>query len=212
MPNSTVVVITEIRYETPSLDAVGARTGREELGPMLMKPTLSACLAAAVCSLALLIPTLPAHGQEAVTGVRQAEDLFTSTDPRLHANKQVAYRIIRDLLEAGQWQRADEYLSKRYIQHNPNTASGRAAVVKYFADVLKVLPRPIPASLKTPIVAVLAEGDLVTVMYPRVVRDRQDPAHTYTTTWYDTWRIRDGKADEHWDPAVKGESPDVVSR
>lgn len=31
------------------------------------------------------------------------------------------------------------------------------------------------------------------------------------TTWYDTWRIRDGKADEHWDAAVKSESPDVIS-
>ena len=25
---------------------------------------------------------------------------------------------------------------------------------------------------------------------------------TYTTTWFDTWRFVDGKADEHWDPAT----------
>jgi hypothetical protein len=22
----------------------------------------------------------------------------------------------------------------------------------------------------------------------------------YTSTWFDTWRVVDGKADEHWDP------------
>lgn len=167
---------------------------------------------AAACSLATLMLAAPVLAQEAVTGAADTESLFMSSDPKLHANKQVAYRIIRDLLEAGQWQRADEYLTERYTQHNPNAASGRAAVVNYFVDVLKVQPRPIPARIKTPIVAVLAEGDLVTVMYPRVVRDRQDPNRTYTTTWYDTWRIRDGKADEHWDPALKGEAPDLSSR
>jgi predicted SnoaL-like aldol condensation-catalyzing enzyme len=153
-----------------------------------------------------------AQAQDAVSAAADAESLFASPDPKLHANKQVAYRIIRELLEAGQWQRAGELLTERYTQHNPNAASGRAAVVNYFVNVLKVQPRPIPARIKTPIVAVLAEGDLVTVMYPRVVRDRQDPARTYTTTWYDTWRIRDGKADEHWDPALKGEAPDLSSR
>jgi predicted SnoaL-like aldol condensation-catalyzing enzyme len=25
---------------------------------------------------------------------------------------------------------------------------------------------------------------------------------TYYTTWFDTWRFVDGKADEHWDPAT----------
>ena len=27
--------------------------------------------------------------------------------------------------------------------------------------------------------------------------------NAYTTTWFDMWRIKDGKADEHWDPATK---------
>ncbi|RST50396.1 nuclear transport factor 2 family protein [Variovorax sp. MHTC-1] len=173
---------------------------------------MRARVAAAAAFLTALNLVPAAHAQEAVTGAADAESLFASSDPKLHANKQVAYRIIRDLLEAGQWQRADEYLTERYVQHNPNAASGRAAVVHYFVSVLKVRPRPIPARIKTPIVAVLAEGDLVTVMYRRVVRDRGDPNRTYTTTWYDTWRIRDGKADEHWDPALRGESPDLSSR
>ncbi len=28
------------------------------------------------------------------------------------------------------------------------------------------------------------------------------PTKSYTTTWFDTWRFVDGKADEHWDPAT----------
>lgn len=134
------------------------------------------------CALALLLASATAHAQETVVGAADAERLFTSPDPKLHANKQVAYRIIRELLEAAQWQRADELLSERYVQHNPNAASGRAAVVNYFTQVLKVQPKPLPARISTPIVAVLAEGDLVTVMYPRVVRDAKDPARSYTTT------------------------------
>lgn len=173
---------------------------------------LRASLAAAVCAFTLLLQPLDAQAQEPVRGAADAESLFTSPDPKLHANKQVAYRIVRDLLEAGHWHRAGDYLTERYIQHNPNAASGRAAVVDYFVNVRKVQPRPVPERISTPITAVIAEGDLVTVMYPRVVRDRQDASRSYATTWYDTWRIVGGKADEHWDPALKSESPDVAPR
>ena len=34
-------------------------------------------------------------------------------------------------------------------------------------------------------------------------KDPKDPSKTYTTTWFDMWRIKDGKADEHWDSAMK---------
>lgn len=132
-----------------------------------------------------------------------AETLFTSHDPKLHANKQVVYGIIRDLLEANHWDKAGDYLTERYIQHNPNATSGRAGVVAYFTQVLKLQPSPIPEKIKTPVAFVMAEGDLVTVGYAREIKDEKNPAKTYTTTWFDTWRIKDGKADEHWDPATR---------
>ena len=73
--------------------------------------------------------------------------------------------------------------------------------MKFFTEVLKVAPNPIPARLEAPIVAVIAEGDLVTVLS---VSERKDSTgKPYTTTWFDTWRIKDGKADEHWDCATK---------
>jgi predicted SnoaL-like aldol condensation-catalyzing enzyme len=115
----------------------------------------------------------------------------------------VVYHIVRDLLEANPWALADQFLTERYLQHNPNVPSGRDTVVQFFTEVLKLEPSPIPEKIATPVVFVSAEGDLVTVATVRTEPDPKDPAKTYTTTWYDTWRIVDGKADEHWDSAVK---------
>ncbi|MBB3946429.1 putative SnoaL-like aldol condensation-catalyzing enzyme [Rhizobium skierniewicense] len=152
---------------------------------------------------AFSLATLPAYAQEAVVKAADAEALFTSPDPKLNANKQVTYKIIRDLLEAGHWDKADQYLTERYIQHNPNAASGRDGVIKFFTEVLKVEKKPIPDKISSPVVFVTAEGDLVTVGFVREVKDPKDPTKTYTTTWFDTWRFVDGKADEHWDSALK---------
>jgi predicted SnoaL-like aldol condensation-catalyzing enzyme len=140
--------------------------------------------------------------QEPVVGASDPEALFHSADPKLDINKQAAYHIVKDLLEAGHWELADRYLTERYIQHNPNAASGRAGVVKFFTEVMKVQPKPIPDKMATKVVSVTAEGDLVVVAYVREMRDTKDPSKRYTTTWFDMWRFVGGKADEHWDPAA----------
>ncbi|MBU1304423.1 MAG: nuclear transport factor 2 family protein [Alphaproteobacteria bacterium] len=144
-----------------------------------------------------------AQAQEAVVAAVDKEALFTSPDPQLNANKQVVYHIMKDLLEANHWETADQFLTERYLQHNPSIPSGRDTVVKFFTETLKVQPTPIPDKMVSPVVFVTAEGDLVTVATVRTEPDPKDPSKTYTTTWYDTWRILDGKADEHWDAAVK---------
>ncbi len=143
------------------------------------------------------------HAQEAVVGVADAESLFTSPDPKLNTNKQAAYHIEKDLLEAGQWGNAGKWLTDRYIQHNPNAKSGLAGVVYFFTQVLKVQPKPVPAKTTLKIVSVVAEGDYVVVVTPREIKDAKDPSKNYTTTWFDMWRFVDGKADEHWDGATK---------
>jgi predicted SnoaL-like aldol condensation-catalyzing enzyme len=144
---------------------------------------------------------MPVFAQAPVVEAADPESLFTDKDPALHANKQVVLRIVRDLLEANHWSEAPKYISERYIQHNPNVASGLAPVMAFFGSRT---PGAIPArhSWKTKVVAVLADGDLVTVATARTHPDPRNPAKTYTTTWFDMWRIKDGKADEHWDPAT----------
>ena len=154
-------------------------------------------------TIALLVWGASVCAQEPVTGASDPDALFVSPDPKLNANEQVAYHIIKDLIEAGHWEQADRYLTERYIQHNPLAASGRQGVVKFFIEVVKAKPVPIPEKMKSKIVAVVAEGDLVTVAYVRELKDPKDPAKTYTTTWFDMWRFKDGKADEHWDPQTK---------
>jgi predicted SnoaL-like aldol condensation-catalyzing enzyme len=153
--------------------------------------------------LSLCAFTTVSLAQDAVVAAKDAEALFTSPDPVLHRNKQTAYFIMRDLLEANHWELADRYLTEEYIQHNPLAASGRQAVVDFFTKVLKVQPKPIPEKLSLPIVSVVAEGDLVIVATLRVMKDPKDPSKTYTTTWFDQWRFVNGKAAEHWDCQMK---------
>lgn len=143
------------------------------------------------------------HAQEAVVGVANAEALFHSKNPKQEKNKQAAYHIMKELLEANHWDMADKWITDRYIQHNPQAASGRDNVVKFFTQVLKRQPSDIPDKLGTPIVSVVADGDYVIVVTPRTMKDSKDPTKTYTTTWFDQWRFVDGKADEHWDPATR---------
>ena len=135
------------------------------------------------------------------------ESLFTSKDPKLHRNKQAALHIMRELLQCNQWSRADEWLTNKYIQHNPMAASGLAGVKKFFIEVAKRTPTATCTKLTSPIVAVQAEGDFVTVLAAREVKYADDPTKSYTTTWFDTWRFVDGKADEHWDPATLPATP-----
>jgi predicted SnoaL-like aldol condensation-catalyzing enzyme len=141
--------------------------------------------------------------QDAVTPAKDPESLFTSKDKNLRKNKQIAYHIVKDLLEANHWELADKYIDENYIQHNPNAANGRDAVVDFFTKVLKVKPTPIPEKMRPNVVSVIAEGDLVTVAFVREEKDPKDSTETYTTTWFDQWRFKNGKAIEHWDGALK---------
>jgi predicted SnoaL-like aldol condensation-catalyzing enzyme len=155
----------------------------------------------ALIAVVALVSSPSLLAQEPVVGVADPESLFVSKDPVLHRNKQAALRIMRELLQCNQWSRAGEWITDRYIQHNPNAKSGLDGVVYFFTQVIKRQPSETCDKLTTPVVGVFAEGDYVTVMIPRTLPDPRDPAKTYTTTWFDTWRFVDGKADEHWDPA-----------
>jgi len=150
-----------------------------------------------------LIPALIAasvgFGQAPVVGSANPESLFVSKDKKLNANKQVVLHIVRDLLEAGHWKDAPKYLTQEYIQHNPMVASGLEPVMKFFSGMPE-RPIPKPTEWRMKVVSVVAEGDLVVVATVRTL-PRPTGGGTYTTTWFDMWRIKDWKADEHWDGA-----------
>ena len=144
---------------------------------------------------------LAANAQVPVSAAADQQRLLASPDPKLAANKRLVYDFWREVFEAGHMELADKYMAEGYIQHNPNVATGRAAFVDFFGKVLK--PRPIQPRISEPLVAVLADGDLVTLVFVRELKDPANAAKTYTTTWFDMFRIENGKIAEHWDPAVK---------
>lgn len=139
-----------------------------------------------------------AYAQDPVKPAADVDALFHDKNKKMNEMKQVAYHIELDLLQCNHWDEANKWLTDRYIQHNPNAGNGLAGVVKFFST------RPKSATcdkLMAPVVAVLADGDNVTVV---TVANRKDSkGNAYTTTWFDMWRIMGGKADEHWDPATK---------
>ena len=160
--------------------------------PALRPALLAACLA---------LPPAFAAAQDAVIAAEDPESLFSDDDPVLDANKRAALHIMRELLQCGQWDRAGEWITDRYIQHNPQAASGLDGVVTFFTEVLGQPRTDECGPLQAPVVAVMAEDDLVTVLVRRDLTD--DRGAAYTTTWFDTWRFVDGRADEHWDPQTR---------
>ena len=153
----------------------------------------------AIAAALALAPT--AFAQVAVTAASEQEKLLASADPKLAANKRLVYDFWREVFEGAHMELADKYMAESYIQHNPNVPTGRAAFVEFFQRVRK--PAPIEPRIKAPLVAIVAEGDLVVLSFAREHADPKDASKKYTTTWFDMFRIENGKIAEHWDPAVK---------
>ena len=151
-----------------------------------------------------LLATAPLAAQSPVVGVADPEALFKDKDPLKNKNKEAALHIMRELLQCGHWGDAGNWLTERYIQHNPNAADGLAPVQKFFANMPKTATC---TKLTTPVVAVLADGDYVTVVISRSYDNPNKPGEKYTTSWFDMWRFVNGKADEHWDPATINARP-----
>jgi predicted SnoaL-like aldol condensation-catalyzing enzyme len=127
--------------------------------------------------------------------------LLASSDPKLADNKRLVYDFWREVFEAGHMELADKYMAESYIQHNPNVPTGRVAFVEFFTKFKK--PKPIEAKVAAPLVSITAEGNIVALSFVRELPDPKDSSRTYTTTWFDMFRIENGKIAEHWDPAQK---------
>ncbi|MFN8579011.1 MAG: nuclear transport factor 2 family protein [Candidatus Sericytochromatia bacterium] len=91
--------------------------------------------------------------------------------------------------------------NESYIQHNPNVPTGRAGFIEFFSKLRK--PKEIMPRIKAPLISIIAERDLVALSFVREEIDPKDKTKKYTTTWFDTFRIKDGKIIEHWDSDIK---------
>lgn len=151
------------------------------------------------------MPDATNGGPNPVVGVQGLAQhaMLQSSNPALFANKRLAYDLWRHLPEAGREELAELYLDPIYIQHNPNAATGRDGVKEYFSR------RPdsaIDTWLEDPLVALVAEGDLV-VQVLQEERTHPDTGLTYYVAWIDMFRVQDHLVIEHWDTASKGELP-----
>lgn len=155
-----------------------------------------------------LAATLPlaAGAQVPVQPAADQEQLLASPDPVLRANKRLVYDFWREVFEAGQVAQAEKYVAESYIQHNPNVPTGRAAMVGFISR-RNPTPKPVEARVKAPLVSIVAERDIVILSFVRENPEPQDGTRKYTTTWFDMFRIDNGKIVEHWDGAVKPQNP-----
>lgn len=129
--------------------------------------------------------------------------LLASDDPKLAANKRLVYDMYREILQAGRADLVEKYFTPGYIQHNPNVASGRDSLAGFITGSRP--PRPIEPIITLPLTTMIAERDIVLLIFRRTESDAKGE---YTTSWFDAFRIEDGKIAEHWDPALR--SPEML--
>lgn len=172
---------------------------------------LLACLALMACA-----PDPGAERQETlsvnfldveVTPAPNPLGLLDDPDPRLAANKRLVFDMWRSIVNAGHIELADEMLREDYIQHSPVLPTGRAA----FKQVFSVIPRrDIPELVSPPLVAILAEGDLV-VMALREELGGDGGEEPYTSTHFNLFRVEDGRLAEHWHSVTDAPGAEVLS-
>jgi len=150
--------------------------------------TLTLCLT--MMMVAPIAPTFAATADKSV-----------KTDAKLEANKKVVLDFFRVVFEAENTDAAKDYLAEDYIQHNPKVPTGREGFVNYFKPKFKA--KPVQPELKEPPDVVIAEGDLVTMMWKVKTPEPTDKSKTYDKYWFDMFRVKDGKLAEHWDCATK---------
>jgi predicted SnoaL-like aldol condensation-catalyzing enzyme len=152
-----------------------------------------------LCAFALLSLSALANAAEPVVAAKDQQALLKSSDPQLAANKKLVFDMWRTFLTAHHVDEADKFLAPEYHQHNPNADTGLEGVKAYFKA--RNLPvEPVPDTIPG-LVSLVAERDLVVVSLVREMKDKD--GNPYTTTWFDMFRIANGKIVEHWDIATK---------
>ena len=169
----------------------------------IMKKLKLTCFSAIVFGLTwatinAAVPVTPGANQQA---------MLKSGDPKLAANKKLVYDFWREVLEAGHFELADKYMAENYIQHNPNADTGRQGFIDFFTKMGRK-PIAIEPQIKRGLVDIAAEGDLVVLSFVYEQPNPNEPGKKkYTTTWFDMFRIENGKIAEHWDSALMTARP-----
>ena len=148
------------------------------------------------------ILSAPVHAQLPVTTSPNQQALLQGDNPKLAANKKLVFDFWREVFQTHDMFLAPRYMAEDYIQHNPNVPTGRQPFMDFFGRLPRQPLRPEVDNLVT----IVAEGDMVVLAFRRELPDPQNAGKTYTTTWFDMFRIKDGKVAEHWDYGTKSKT------
>ncbi len=154
-----------------------------------------------LCATVALTVTGSVVAQAPPVGVPDQTALLQSSDPQLAANKKLVFDMWRTIIQGAHVELAPKYFTEGYIQHNPNVATGRDAMVQYMKSTRPV--KPIDPTITFPVVAIMAEGDKVLVATVSYSPDPEHPGKKYPGTHFDLFRIENGKIAEHWDSVPK---------
>lgn len=132
------------------------------------------------------------------------EAMLTGGGAELERNKRLCYDMYRIVLQAGCADRVSEFIANEYIQHNPNVASGAEALATFIRNSRP--ERAVRPTIELPLVSIIAERDMVLFAFVRPERDAEGAI--YHTSWFDLFRVANGKIVEHWDPALL--SPEML--
>ena len=164
-------------------------TFKDFLGDLMKKIIMALALVASTMAQAASVPVLPAADQQM---------LLQSDNVKLADNKKLVYNFTRIILSGRRLERVREFMTEEYIQHNPNVETGLQGFIDFFSKLGG--PRDIPSEVRG-LVSIQAESDLVTLSFVNQLTDPE--GKKYTTTWFDMFRVQDGKISEHWDCDIK---------
>lgn len=152
------------------------------------------------------VPGQPAHAAvEQGIGPKPARPRNSAAEQQ---NEDIANVLLRDILQYGHLELAEQVMAPGYIQHNPNLATGRRAFVEFFGKTRA--PEPLRAEWKDEPELVITSGNIVLYMFKRFSADPSNRAHVYKWNWFDMVRVDGGLVREHWDSAVKIPPPATV--
>ncbi|MEJ0023644.1 MAG: nuclear transport factor 2 family protein [Alphaproteobacteria bacterium] len=120
------------------------------------------------------------------------------------ANKKIVLDMWHKVINERDLAQAPNYIVEDYIQNSPSAGQGRAAMLEFFKIELGgAEPRPKSEVKYTKFEHVIAEGDLVQLMFKRKMKSPNDPSRIIEVWWYDTYRLKNGMIVEHWDSALE---------
>lgn len=135
------------------------------------------------------------NAQVPVTVHPNQQELLQSDDPQLAENKRLVYEFWIKVFQTRNVELAPEYMAEDYIQHNPTVPTGRQPFMDFFGQFER---QPVKNEIDN-LVYIMAENDMVVLAFKREYPDPKNPDEIYTTTWFDMFRIENGKIAEHWD-------------